>query len=108
MEMDAKLNLILLKLEGLEKGQDSLHQEVKKINEEVTEIKQEVTEIKQEVTEIKQAVIRLEESQPQDIRALLESMAGKIDSFRYDVEFIAEKQAMQDLKINRIEKQIQS
>lgn len=94
VEMEAKIDLILSKLEGLEKGQNSLHQEVAKI--------------KEEVTEIKEAVFRLEDSQPQDIRALLESMSGKLDSFRYDMEFIAEKQAMQDMKINRIEKRIQS
>lgn len=87
MEIDDKLNLILSKLEGLEKGQSS---------------------IQQELAEIKQAVFRLEESQPQDIRALLERMERKIDNFRIDVEFIAEKQAAQDMKINRIEKQIQS
>lgn len=87
VEMEAKIDLILSKLEGLEKGQNSLHQEVAKI---------------------KEAVFRLEDSQPQDIRALLESMSGKLDSFRYDMEFIVEKQAMQDMKINRIEKRIQS
>ncbi|WP_289140489.1 hypothetical protein [uncultured Brevibacillus sp.] len=85
--MEAKIDLILSKLEGLEKGQSSLHQEVAKI---------------------KEAVFRLEDSQPQDIRALLESMSGKLDSFRYDMEFIVEKQAIQDMKINRIEKRIQS
>lgn len=50
MEMEAKIDLILSKLEGLEKGQNSLHQEVAKI--------------KEEVTEIKEAVFRLEDSQP--------------------------------------------
>ncbi|GIO07389.1 hypothetical protein J31TS6_34170 [Brevibacillus reuszeri] len=94
MEMEAKIDLILSKLEGLEKGQNSLHQEVAKI--------------KEEVTEIKEAVFRLEDSQPQDIQALPESMSGKLDSFRYDMEFIVEKQAMQDMKIKRIEKRIQS
>ncbi len=87
MEIEDKINLILSKLEGLEKGQSS---------------------IQQEVAEIKQAVFRLEEGQPQDIRAMMERMERKLDSFRIDVEYIAEKQATQDMKINRIEKQIQS
>lgn len=94
MEMEDKLNLILSKLEGLEKGQSS--------------IQHEVAEMKQEVSEIKQAVFRLEESQPQDIRAMLERINRKIDSFKVDLDYIAEKQAIQDMKINRIEKQIQS
>ena len=64
--------------------------------------------MKQEVSDIKQAVFRLEESQPQDIRAILERINRKIDSFKVDVDFIAEKQAIQDMKINRIEKQILS
>jgi|GEM_PF-6425478 len=107
MEMEAMINLILSKLESLEKGQDSLHQEVAEVKQEVASVKKDVAEIKQEVADIKQAVFRLEESQPQDIRAMLERVERKVDGFRIDLEYIAEKQTSQDMKINRIEKQIQ-
>ncbi|MEJ8543747.1 hypothetical protein [Brevibacillus borstelensis] len=101
MNMEDKLDLVLSKLEALESGQNTIYQEV-------AEIKKEVAETKKEVVEIKKSVFRLEESQPQDIMALMERLERKVDTFRMDVEFIAEKQSIQDLKINRIEKQIQS
>ncbi|MFJ5715634.1 hypothetical protein [Neobacillus sp. NPDC093127] len=63
-----------------------------------------------ELKEVRSDLDRLEKEVRKDIDRLdkkIEVQTEILRTFKYDIDFISEKQAKQDLKINRISKQLE-
>ncbi|UTW69267.1 hypothetical protein KHA80_20545 [Anaerobacillus sp. HL2] len=51
---------------------------------------------------------QIEKSQQEDVKGTLYLISKKVDSIKYDVDFLSEKTGKHDTKINSLEKRIQS
>jgi len=50
----------------------------------------------------------IEKSQQEDVKGTLNLISKKVDSIIYDIEYLSEKTGKHDIKINSLEKRIQS
>ncbi|MFD0824310.1 hypothetical protein ACT8ZR_01360 [Neobacillus sp. M.A.Huq-85] len=66
---------------------------------ELKEVRKDVDGLDQELKEVKRDIVGLDKR--------LEVQNEILRTFKYDIDFINEKQAKQDLKINRISKQLE-
>ena len=50
----------------------------------------------------------IEKNQQEDVKGTLNLISKKVDSIIYDIEYLSEKTGKHDIKINSLEKRIQS
>ena len=73
---------------------------LKKFDERSGRIKTEISQVKIEVNEVKNKVNSIEK--------IVNSHTDLLNSFKFDVDYIAQRQTKTDMKVNRIENRINS
>ncbi len=68
------------------------------------QILQGINELKAEMTDIKEQ----QSKDMQKIDTRLKAMNERLDSFKFDTDYIVKKQAQQEMEINRINKRLES
>ncbi|EKN69700.1 hypothetical protein BABA_09756 [Neobacillus bataviensis LMG 21833] len=77
---------------------------------ELKEVRKDTDSLYSELKEVRKDLDRIEKEVRKDIEGLdkkVEVQTEILMTFKYDIDFINEKQAKQDLKINRISKQLE-
>ncbi|WP_221568719.1 hypothetical protein [Alkalihalobacillus sp. TS-13] len=75
------------------------------------QILQGINELKGEVSTLKGEITDSKEQQAQDMQKIdtrLKAMNERLDSFKFDTDFIVQKQAQQEMELNRINKRLES
>ena len=86
-------------ISDLKQDINGMKQEINGIKQEMNGMKQEMTGMKKEMTELNKKVDRIEKT--------VNSHTEILNSFKFDVDYIAEKQMKTDMKVNRIEKMLE-
>lgn len=109
MDNDQLLKIILERFDSTDKQFANIDKQFKEMaNNTDTQFKEVLNSIDAQFKEVLSRLDNIERSQQDDVKGTLKLISKKVDGIIYDIEYLSEKTGRHDIKINNLEKRIQS
>jgi chromosome segregation ATPase len=104
--LEQRMDSLEQRMDGLEQRMDGLEHRMDGLEQRMASLEMRQDRLESELQEVKEAVFRLEDSQPQDIYALLENMDKKLEERNFEMHALNKRVFKVEAELERINSRI--